>query len=175
MIVSTDSPVGTKIWPPYPSGMLVGLQSQVEHLASLVALLVHQLVADGQQSGETRFNDVVKVLAVIGVGRFVTERTADGQQTLQTSEDGAGSICVEKLEGEVHKSRPSRGKVILENALQNRDKLLTDEALGGSENGQQSISDAGLFLFGDELRGFARVGVCVVPRSVDSVFDINYS
>lgn len=155
--------------------MLVGLESQVQHLASLVTLLVDQLIANSQQPGETCFDDLVKVLAIIGVGRLVAECTADGQQALQTGEDGAGSICVEELQGEVHKLRPSRGEVILKNALKNRDKLSTDEALGGSEDGQQSVSDAGLFVFGDNLRGFARVGVCVVPRSVDSVFDINYS
>jgi hypothetical protein len=74
--------------------MLVGLEGQVKHLTSLIALLVHQLVTDGEKTGECRLHNLIKVLSIIAVGRFIAERTADGEQTLQTSKNGTGVIRV---------------------------------------------------------------------------------
>jgi hypothetical protein len=51
----------------YPCGMLVRLQSKMQHLASLFALLVHQLVANGEQTGEAGLDNLVKVLPVLAL------------------------------------------------------------------------------------------------------------
>lgn len=63
----------------YPCRMLIGLQGKVKHLASLIALLVHQLVADSQKSREACLDDLIKVLSVVGIGRLIAEGTADGK------------------------------------------------------------------------------------------------
>lgn len=66
----------------YPSGMSVSLESQVQHLTGLVALLVDKLIADGKEAGEAVVDNLVKVLAVILFGTLVSESSADGQQAL---------------------------------------------------------------------------------------------
>lgn len=158
----------------HPGCVLVGLEGQVQHLTGLIALLVHQLIADGQQAGEAGLDNVVEMTAVIAVIRLVAESAADGEQTLQTGENRAGGVCVEELEGEVHKPRPSGGEVILKNALEDGDELLADQALGGGEDGQEAVSDACLFVFGDEGGGvLGRVRVRVVPGAIDTVLYVD--
>jgi hypothetical protein len=103
--------------------MLVRLQSKMQHLASLVTLLVHKLVAYDEQTREAGLHNFVKVLPILALNRLISKGTADGEQTLQTSEDGTGIVGVEELEGEVHKSRPSARKVALQNALEDGNKL----------------------------------------------------
>lgn len=144
--------------------MLVGLQCQVKHLASLIALLVHQLVADGQQAGEAGLDNLIKVLPIIAVCRLVSKGAANGQQTLQASEDGTGVICVEELEGEVHEPRPAGREIILKDSLEDGDELLADEGLGSSKNRQEAVSHASLLIFGDEgSGGLGGVPLVVVP------------
>lgn len=87
--------------------MLVGLEGQVQHLTGLVALLVDQLVADGEQAGEAGLDNLVKVGAVLAVRGLEAERTADGEQTLEAGQDRRGRVCVEQLRGKVHKVGPS--------------------------------------------------------------------
>lgn len=153
--------------------MLVGLQGQVEHLSSLIALLVNQLVADSQKSGEAGFDNLIKMLSIIGIGRLVTESAADGEQALQTSKNGAGAVGVEELESKVHKSGPSCREIILQDALKNGNQLLSNERLRGSQNGQKTVSNSRLLLLRDEARGFGRVSIGAVPRAVDSILDVD--
>lgn len=146
----------------------------MKHLASLITLLIHQLVADGQQAGETGLDNFIKVLSIIAVGRFVAESAADGKKTLQASEDGARVIGVEELESEVHEPGPTGREIILKDSLENGDKLLANEAFGGSEDGQKAVSDASLFVFGDECSGrLRRVALVVIPGSIDAVLDVD--
>jgi hypothetical protein len=103
-------------------------------------------------------------LSVVAIGRLVTEGAADSEQALQTGEDRARVIRVQKLKGEVHKSRPTSGEVILEDSLEDGDELLADEAFGSSENRQKAVSYASLFIFGNWVRGgLGRVPLIVVP------------
>lgn len=132
----------------YPGGMFVCLESQVQHLASLVAFLVHQLIADGQESRETGFNNVVEVLSVLALVGLVSESTTYGKETLQTSQRRVRIIGVQQLQGEFQESRPPAGEITLQNALQNGNKLLADEPLGGSQDGHQTVSDPDFFIFG---------------------------
>jgi hypothetical protein len=66
----------------YPCRMFIGLQSKVKHLASLIALLVHQLVADGQKTRKACLHDPVKLCPVVAIGRLVTEGAANSEQAL---------------------------------------------------------------------------------------------
>lgn len=91
--------------------MLVRLEGDVEHLAGLVALLGDQLVADGQQAGEAGLDDLVEVGAALAVAGLEAVCAADGQQALQTGEDGGGAVGVEQLDGEVHEAGPLVGEV----------------------------------------------------------------
>lgn len=70
----------------YPSSMLVCLESQMQHLAGLVAFLIHQLIANGQESRESCFNDVVEVLSVLTLVGLVPKSATDGEEALQTSQ-----------------------------------------------------------------------------------------
>lgn len=66
--------------------MLVRFESEMQHLARLVALLVHQLIANSQESGESGLDDAVKVRSVLALVGFVAESAADCEQALQTSQ-----------------------------------------------------------------------------------------
>lgn len=71
---------------PYPSSMLVSFESEMQHLACLVALLVHQLIANSQESRESGLDDAVKVRSVLALVGFVPESAADCEQALQTGQ-----------------------------------------------------------------------------------------
>jgi hypothetical protein len=107
--------------------MLVGLESQVKHLASLIALLVNQLIANGQEAREAGLDNVIKVLSVGTIRRFEPESTADGEEALKAGENRTRIVCVEEFGGVVHKVGPSAGEIGLQNALDNGNELLADE------------------------------------------------
>lgn len=67
--------------------MLVCLQRDVQHLTSLIALLIHQLVTYGQQPGETGLDDFVEVGAVVAIADLEPIGSADCQQALEASQD----------------------------------------------------------------------------------------
>lgn len=133
--------------------MLVGLESEVKHLTGLVALLVDQLVADGQQTGETGLDNAVKVLPIVAVAGLEAESTADGEQALQAGQNGGGVVGVEQLRGEAHEVGPSTGEIGLEDALDDGDELLADEGVGVGEQGDEAVSNAALFLVGYQFAG----------------------
>lgn len=67
--------------------MLVCLEDNVQHLAGLFAVLVHQLLSNNQQAWEGRLNNLVKVLS--GITALESEHSADSQKTLKTRKDAA--------------------------------------------------------------------------------------
>lgn len=145
----------------------------MQHLSRLVALLVYQFVTDGQKAGEDVGNNLVKVLSIIVLSGHEAESSAQGKQAVQTGHDRGGIVCVEQLGRVVGKLRPFRREVVLEDSLDNGDNLLSDEALGGNEQGDESFSDGGLFGFGyqslgSDVRAFD-------PGSIDTVLEINSS
>lgn len=142
----------------YPCRVLVGLESQVKHLAGFVALLVDKFIADSQQAGEAGVDNAVKVLSVVTGARLEAECTADSQQALQAGEDGGGAVGVEKLRGEAHKVGPSGGEIGLENALDDGDELLADEGIGVGEQRDEAVSNTTLFLLGYQFAGGDRFG-----------------
>lgn len=158
----------------YPASVLVSLQSKMKHLARLVALLVHELVADRQQPREAGLDNLVKVLPVVAVSGPITEGATEGEQALQTSQDRARIVGVEKLHGEVDVSRPACGKVALQHALEDGDKLLADERLGAGEEGDEAVSHASLLLLWNR-RGLVGLLARLVPGMVDSVLYIDDS
>lgn len=95
----------------YPASVLVSLEREVKHLARLVALLVHQLIADGQHPWEADLDNLVEMHPILALHSLVPEGAADGEQALEAGQDRARVIRVEKLGGEVHEARPSTGKV----------------------------------------------------------------
>lgn len=139
--------------------MLIGLEGEVKHLAGLVALLVDELVANGQEAGEAGLDNAIKVLSVGAVGGLEAESAADGEKALEAGEDGAGIVGVEEFGGKVHKVGPSSGKVGLEDALDDGDELLADEGVRVGEEGHETVTDAGLFVLFDDFcgRGLGRV------------------
>ena len=120
----------------YPGSVLVCLKSNVKHLTGLLAILVHQLIADSQQSREADFDDLFELRTVVCVAHLIAERTADSEQTLQASENSGGVVGVQQLNGVIHESRPSLGEVEVQDALKNGDKLVADQSLGAGEDGQ---------------------------------------
>lgn len=116
--------------------MLVSLQSDMEHLSRLFALLGHQLGRDGQQSGEASLDNLVKVGSVLPIAGLEAVGAADSQEALQAGEDRTRVVGVQELDSEVHKSRPFLGEVPVQNSLQDGDKLLSNEAGGGGQDGQ---------------------------------------
>lgn len=66
--------------------MLVRFESEMQHLARLVALLVHQLIANSQESREPSLDDAIKVRSVLALVGFVAESAADCEQALKTGQ-----------------------------------------------------------------------------------------
>lgn len=58
--------------------MLVTLEGDVQHLAGLVTLLVHQLIAYYQQPGEAGLDNLVEVGSAVAVACFEAVCAADG-------------------------------------------------------------------------------------------------
>lgn len=108
----------------------------MQHLASLIALLVYQLVAYRQQPGEAGLDDFVEVSPALAVARLEAVGSADGQQTLQASQDGRGIVGVKELERVVHKSRPPIGKVEVQDTLQDWHELVAYQVRGAGKDGQ---------------------------------------
>lgn len=71
----------------HPGGMLIRLQGDMKHFSGLVALLIHQLVTDHQQTGKSSLDDSVKWGSGITIARLEAVGTADGQKALQTSQN----------------------------------------------------------------------------------------
>jgi cell division protein ZapA (FtsZ GTPase activity inhibitor) len=122
-----DSKAKTQKAMAYPARMLVRLEGEVKHLARLVALLIDQLIADRQHSGETKLDNLVKVLPIVTFHCLVSKCTADGEQALKTSKNRARAVGIEQLNGEIHETRPSVGKVGLQNSLQHGNELMAHE------------------------------------------------
>lgn len=153
----------------YPCRVLVSLKCQVQHLTGLVALLVYQLIADGQQTRKAGFDNLVKVCSIVAVRRLEPKSAANGKETLQTSEDGGRGVCVEQLRGEAHEVWPFGGEVGLEHALDDWDELLAHELVGISEKRHETVSDAVLFLIGYQFA--CGDGLGGVPGSLDAVLE----
>lgn len=151
--------------------MLVAFESKVKHLASLVTLLIHQLVADGNQTREGVLDNGIEVLSIGAVGVLVSEGTANTQQALQAGQNGAGIIGVQKLVGKIHKARPPAREVALQHPLQHRNELLADGGVCASEDGDETISNARLLIFGYNIFAVDLLGL--VPGAIDSVLNIN--
>ena len=157
----------------HPCGMLVRLERNVQHLASLVAVLVHQLVADGQKTREVGLDDLVELRPALAVGSFEPVGTADGEQTLQTSLYRWGIIGVEKLYCVVHKGRPSLGEIEVEDSLEDRYELLPHKSRRSGEDGQKPILESCLRILGNHhLLG---VVLLSLPCAVDTVLEIDDS
>jgi len=109
--------------------VLVRLQRDVKHLTGFFALLVDQLITYRQQAGEARLDNLVEMRPALAVVGLETVRAADGKEALQTSQNRRGLIGVEQLDSVVHKSRPSVGKVEVQNALENGNELVPHEGL----------------------------------------------
>jgi hypothetical protein len=116
--------------------MLVRLESDVKHLASLVTILIHQLAAYCQQPGEAGLNNLIEVSPALGVAGFEAVGAANGEKALQTSQDRSCVVGVEQLEGVVHKRGPSLGEVEVQDTLQDRYELMPHQVLGAREDGQ---------------------------------------
>ena len=59
-------------------------------------------------------------------GSFVPVGTADGEKTLEPSEDRGWIVCIQELDGEVEKGGPPIGKVVVQYSLKNGNKLMAD-------------------------------------------------
>ena len=92
---------------PYPCGVLVSLEREMQHLTGLVTLLVDQLIANAEQAREAALDNLVEVSTVIALCCLVSESPAKCQKTLKTSKNGSRLVGVEQLHSEIDKSRPS--------------------------------------------------------------------
>lgn len=155
----------------YPGSVLVCLECQVQHLPSLVTLLVYQLTADGHQTRETGLNNAVEVGPILTFRRLVAKSTAEREEALEAGVDGAGAVCVQQLHRELDEAGPSARKVALEDALEDGNKLLAHWTFGGCQNGHQDLSDARLFIFGYQC--FAGELIGLIPGTINTILDID--
>lgn len=107
----------------------------MQHLSRLVAVLVHQLVADGQKAREVGLDDLFELYPALAVTGFEPVGTADCQQALQTCLDRRRVIGVEQLHRVVHEGRPSLGEIEVEDALEDRYELVAHQGWRSGKNG----------------------------------------
>lgn len=143
----------------------------MKHLTSLVALLVHQFIADLEQTGEAGLDDFVEFGAAALLGALEAVGTAGHEKTLQAGEDGQGIVGVQQAQCDVHKVGPFAGKVEVEDALDGLEELLSNGTLAGGQNGQYAVPESGLLvLVQDDLIG---VVVGLGPAAIRSVLEVN--
>jgi hypothetical protein len=107
--------------------VLVSLERKVQHLSGLVTLLIDQLIAYREQSRECHLHNLVKVRPVIPVCILEPVCPAYRQQALQACKHRPGIVRVEQLGRVVEEGGPLVGEVIVQDALQYRDELLSDQ------------------------------------------------
>lgn len=151
--------------------MLVSLEGNVKHLTSLVALLVHQFIANLKKPGEARLDDFIELGATALLGALEAVGTARHEKALQTSEDGQGIVGVQQAQRNIHKVGPFPGEIEVEDALDGLKKLLSNGTLAGSQNGQYAFPEPGfLVLVQDDLIG---VVVGLGPAAIRSVLEVD--
>lgn len=67
----------------------------MKHLASLLAFLIDQFIADGEQAGKAVLYNSVKLCSVGIIVRFVSESAADGQQALEPGQHRTRGIGIQ--------------------------------------------------------------------------------
>lgn len=92
--------------------ILVRLGNRSEHLSGLDTLFINEASTNIQQLRESDLNNVVELGAQFPC--FKSIHAADGQETLQSSENRIRIVGVHQLEGEVHIIRPLLREVILQ-------------------------------------------------------------
>lgn len=116
--------------------MLVSFQSQVQHLTGLIALLSHQLIADGEKPRKTSLDDLIEMDATLALRGTESPGATHGEEALQAGQDGARVVGIEKLHGIIHEVGPLVGEIEVQNPLKNGNYLLTDQACGGGHDGE---------------------------------------
>lgn len=129
--------------------MLISLESEVQHLSSLLARLIQQSGANSKQSWEGRRNNLIKVRPAIAT--LVPEHPANGEQALEARKDRRGIIRIEQLHGDIHEAGPFRWEIEVQDLLQDRDELSADLRLRRRQHRQQTISESRLLVLGDRL------------------------
>lgn len=89
----------------------------MQHLAGLVAFLVHELIANLLKPREAVLDNFVKISPASVLGAFESVGTAGDQQTLQASENRRCVIGVQQLESDIHEAGPFPREIKVEHAL----------------------------------------------------------
>jgi len=126
-------------------GVLVGLENGAQHLSSLEAGLVDQAVGNVEQLGECHLHNLVKVFSCLTHLEAVD--ATDGQQTLQTGEDAAGILLVQKIDGDVEEVGPLLGEVVMQDLLQGSNELCADLRRRCGEDRDETSADDLLVAF----------------------------
>lgn len=143
----------------------------MKHLTSLVALLVYQLVADLEQAGEARLDDLVELGPAAFERPLEAVGTAGYEEALQSSEDGQSIVGVQQAQCDIHEIGPFAGEIEVKDALDSLEQLLSDGTLAGGQNGQYAVPEPGLFiLVQDDL---IRIVVGLGPAAIRSVLEVD--
>lgn len=151
--------------------MFVGLESDMEHLPSLVTFLVYQFITNLLKPWETSHDNTLEVCSTSIMVSFKPVCAAGDEQALETGEDGWRIVGMEQLQSDIHEAGPLPGEVEVQNPLDQLEQLLSNWATRGGENGEDTIAEALLLVFGDQ--GVVGVVVASGPASVCPVLEID--
>lgn len=148
--------------------MLVSFEDNVQHLSSLLAVVVDQLLANNQQAWESRLNDLVEVYSSITALESV--HSADSQKALESSKDAAWIGGVEEVQGDIHELWPFRWEVVVEDLLEGWNELRANWCWGRGEHWEETAAEARLLILRYGLDG------CLLawgPSLGDSVLQVD--
>jgi len=149
--------------------VLIRLDDDAEHLRSLQALLINQLLANVEQLRERVLHNLVKLLPLLAGLESV--HTTDGQQTLETGVDVVRIIGSEQLKGDIQEAGPLFGEVVLQDLLEEGDQLGADIGRRRRQGRNESFAETRLLSLGngDTRRTIVDRG----PSTADAVLQVN--
>lgn len=150
--------------------MLVCLDDHLEHITGISAVLIDELISDGEDGGESGGGDAVELLTLVGVALEAVDAT-QRQQTLDTGKDRLDIIRVQKLEGDIHVRGPALREVVVQDLSNQGEELLADGGRGGRKSGHKALAQDGLLLLGD--RGDRGPFLVVFPRALHLVLEVD--
>lgn len=151
--------------------MFVGLESDMEHLPSLVTFLVHQFVADLLKPWETGLDNLIEVSSTGIMVSLEPVCATSNEQALESGENGRGIVGMEQLQSNIHEAGPLPGEIEVQDPLDQLEQLLSNWATRGGENGEDTIAEALLLIFVNQ--GVVGVVVASGPASVCAVLEID--
>jgi hypothetical protein len=155
----------------YVYRVLISLHDSPKDFASVQARLDDQTVSNIQQQRKGHRYHLVKVSAHLAHLEAIHPTYC--KQTLDAGKYRPRIVRAEELNGDIEEVRPLGGEVVGEDFLERGNKLRAYLWRGGGENGDETVSEGGLFVFWYWFREGVVLRRC--PSFRDAVLEVDDS